>query len=164
MLLKGGHFPVHSKCRPTHKKIHAWQLCCHCLRVSVRSLHCCVCLCVYLSMMAVHVSVQRSGAGSVGLAVTLVLSWPWTHKTKNTLHCKRMRERVLSHTDAHLSLRTQAETNKCQKKSKEFPTMSNLSFSLCEKYLSADVIMLWFGQKVLTSLHRTVFLLPELCM
>lgn len=74
--------------------------CCHqCEAFYSKSRHVCSCrVCVYLSMVAVHVSVQRAGAGGVWLAVTLILQRPWTHRMKSALQRIKTRDWKSTHT------------------------------------------------------------------
>lgn len=61
----------------------------------------CLSLCVYLSMMAVHVSVKRGWAGGVWLAVTLILQRPWKHIIRSTLQSTHIWLEFLPHTDRY---------------------------------------------------------------
>lgn len=65
------------------------------------------CLCGYLSMMTIHVSVQRGGAGGVWLAVTLILQRPWTQK-KEAFHKPRIS--VFSSLSTHRQVQSEGHT------------------------------------------------------
>lgn len=77
--------------------------CCHLYIASdegTKSVSVCLsaCLCGYLSMMTIHVSVQRGGAGGVWLAVTLILQRPWTQKKKRFTNHGYLSSQVFPHT------------------------------------------------------------------